>query len=333
MPNRFQQLKGLAQLTCVFLLLLLAPGCRISGTEAEYESYGLYRVLAFDQCPVKADGEKKSHLAWRWGGGTAFLINNRNLVATNRHVVEVCSGQQAPYIFIVSFKEDGKKDDGKLVRADVKKIVSGNSNKVWGEDLALLQPRNALSGDPWPIAAYDLQTGAQVRALGFPRAADESIYARIQNKVQEVAKLQKFKTEEEAQEFKVNTWVEEYKDEMKSHRDEFRPSFTEGVVSRALTIDDVPVVQHQAPVSHGNSGGPLIDRCGNVIGMNTYGVEGSALATSLGGKWIAEQISAAGFDVNQRNGRCFAARFRKPNNSIHNSSGDPFAFGRLFACL
>ena len=317
MLNRSLQLKGLTQLTCVFLLSLLVPGCRpldwlSGGSEADYGRYGLYRVLAFDQCLAKFDGNKKPQREWRWGGGTAFLINNRNLVATNRHVVEVCQNHQAPYIFIVSFKDDskddGKKDDGKLVRVEVKKIVSGNSNKVWQEDLALLQPRNALSGDPWPIATYEPSTGSQVRALGFPGAADLSMETRINNKALEAVKQQPVKNKEEAEELFVNAWIDDYRDEMKNHRDEFRPSFTEGIVSRALTIDDVPVVQHQAPVSHGNSGGPLLDRCGNVIGMNTYGVDGSALATSLAGKWIAEQISAAGFDVNQKNGICLAAR-------------------------
>jgi pSer/pThr/pTyr-binding forkhead associated (FHA) protein len=95
---------------------------------------------------------------------------------------------------------------------------------------------------------------------------------------------------------------------MRTHRDEFRPSFTEGVVSRALKIDDLPVIQHQAPISPGNSGGPLLDRCGYVIGMNTYKAGEGGPAISLGSKWIADQISAAGFDINQENGRCLAAR-------------------------
>jgi S1-C subfamily serine protease len=36
-----------------------------------------------------------------------------------------------------------------------------------------------------------------------------------------------------------------------------------------------PMIQIDAPINHGNSGGPLINRCGDVIGMTTAVVAGS----------------------------------------------------------
>jgi hypothetical protein len=48
-----------------------------------------------------------------------------------------------------------------------------------------------------------------------------------------------------------------------------RNTVTQGIVSAIRTIEDVTVVQTDAAVNLGNSGGPLIDNRGRVIGINT----------------------------------------------------------------
>lgn len=51
-------------------------------------------------------------------------------------------------------------------------------------------------------------------------------------------------------------------------------TMTRGIVSalnRVLPgVSDQPMIQTDAPINPGNSGGPLFDRCGNVIGINTF---------------------------------------------------------------
>jgi S1-C subfamily serine protease len=51
-------------------------------------------------------------------------------------------------------------------------------------------------------------------------------------------------------------------------------TMTRGIVSglnRLLPgISDEPMIQTDAPINPGNSGGPLVDRCGAVIGINTF---------------------------------------------------------------
>lgn len=75
------------------------------------------------------------------------------------------------------------------------------------------------------------------------------------------------------------------------------PSVTSGSISlfsdRGLGGAPVEVIFHTAAINHGNSGGPLVDACGRVIGVNTWG----AAAT------ISEQ---GGIDV--PNGQFIASR-------------------------
>ena len=53
-------------------------------------------------------------------------------------------------------------------------------------------------------------------------------------------------------------------------------AMTDGTVSTEQMVNTARMIAHSAPISQGNSGGPLIDMCGRVIGVNTFIREGSA---------------------------------------------------------
>lgn len=46
--------------------------------------------------------------------------------------------------------------------------------------------------------------------------------------------------------------------------------FTSGEVAGVQTMQGAPVVIHTAAINRGNSGGPLADRCGRIVGVNTF---------------------------------------------------------------
>lgn len=52
-------------------------------------------------------------------------------------------------------------------------------------------------------------------------------------------------------------------------------TFSQGIITSNRTLDGVAYVQHDAAISSGNSGGPLLNSYGEVIGINTWTVRDS----------------------------------------------------------
>lgn len=58
------------------------------------------------------------------------------------------------------------------------------------------------------------------------------------------------------------------------------PVKTRGSVSSGRSSRDFDTILHTAPIGAGNSGGPLLDACGRVVGANSFGTEASSQADS-----------------------------------------------------
>jgi S1-C subfamily serine protease len=85
--------------------------------------------------------------------------------------------------------------------------------------------------------------------------------------------------------------------------------FSEGIISTKLDLTP-QVIAHTAVISQGNSGGPLVDRCGRVLGINTmiqmrdhstHQANLSLVATDL-----AQYLKQNGVDLQASDGRCSA---------------------------
>lgn len=168
-------------------------------------------------------------------GGSGFLIGDQ-IVLTNNHVVTMDNDTKAAAgdAFGVDFNNSATKTEIQVVvTRDVVYTATIRANSA-EMDLAVLD-LSAPIGDRSVLTLADSSevTEAQpVYALGFPGSSQL------------------------AQDFQYYTSND--------------VTVTNGIVSKLTSQNGVSTIQHSAKVTGGNSGGPLVDQNGNVIGMNSF---------------------------------------------------------------
>ncbi len=94
---------------------------------------------------------------------------------------------------------------------------------------------------------------------------------------------------------------------------------------RAPTGDPIPTINHEAVISSGSSGGPLLDECGRVIGVNTWHARGADTLESRGVATRTQQLldflQDAGVSARVTNQRClsFAERIEQDRSRTVNA--------------
>ena len=246
--------KGLMCLLLALLMLALPlSGCGSDGGRIAADSRsGVVRILAL--LPDLTTGEVY------YATGSAFGVGKAgeptDVFVTNTHVVqdvyytESGATVDAPAVSVWILKNDMAwnpvtgLDTSQAIPCTVLYASSGMY-----PDYAVLRAGEAPEGRvALPLLAddADVAVGDSVYALGYPGSSDE--------------------TEEGSYGSSLVADVEDV-------------TVTSGVVSRfseGSSLGNTRLIQHDAQINHGNSGGPLIDESGAVIGINTYGIGGDA---------------------------------------------------------
>lgn len=240
-------------LLALLMLALPLSGCGSDGGRIAADSRsGVVRILAL--LPDLTTGEVY------YATGSAFGVGKAgeptDVFVTNTHVVqdvyytESGATVDAPAVSVWILKNDMAwnpvtgLDTSQAIPCTVLYASSGMY-----PDYAVLRAGEAPEGRvALPLLAddADVAVGDSVYALGYPGSSDE--------------------TEEGSYGSSLVADVEDV-------------TVTSGVVSRfseGSSLGNTRLIQHDAQINHGNSGGPLIDESGAVIGINTYGIGGDA---------------------------------------------------------
>lgn len=111
-----------------------------------------------------------------------------------------------------------------------------------GNDLALIQ----LNEGALPVATFfagAITDGQHVTAIGYPAAVDRAQGLNLNEMIQPLS-----------------------------------PVKTSGTVSTGRSSHGFDTILHTAPMAQGNSGGPLVDDCGRVVGVNSFGSQAESEA-------------------------------------------------------
>lgn len=233
---------------CLAVLLLACQlclaGCAKDGGEIAKENRnGLARVLV--------EGFESYYVGTAFGVGE--VGEDAEYFVTNIHVV-FPEGYEAIHVWLM--KNSGGWDSAygmpeptQLVKCE---IVYFDPSGV--PDIAILKPVETIPGRvalPLLDEKDEVEAGDTVYALGYPSASDA--------------------IESETYGNKLVAGVEDV-------------TMTSGIVSRlteSKALGDIDVIQHDARISGGNSGGPLLDSRGAVVGVNTWHINENDAAVSI----------------------------------------------------
>jgi len=233
--------------------------CRWGGSRTGLLFWLLASILPWSLHALDVDQLKPSVLRviTSMGSGSAFVVSSTDegcFLATNAHVVD---GMGTREVFLLRASTDQTK-----VEAYKAEIIWSNVH----EDLAILKAP-ALKAEPLVLSNYPPKQVEEVYSFGFPGVADD-----------EKAQRELFRII--LQSFVAGLFSQVIDDPKVSATGLAEVSVSKGGVRRLVKGKwearspgpDFLIIEHDVNITSGNSGGPLLNQCAQVVGINTQRV-------------------------------------------------------------
>ncbi|MBP7867416.1 MAG: trypsin-like peptidase domain-containing protein [Acidobacteria bacterium] len=218
----------------------------------------------------EAKGIQKQYPVSTIASGSGFFVNPSGFIATNAHVVEITKE------FTMGNREKALEPLINQYVQSVCRDLSINPASINDAIRREILSMTTVNGEPQNIHLVLMPDKRHlpfaVRSFGAPVGEGKDI-AVIKIDVQNapVLKLGDFEKVQLQDHITVIGFPAAADTDVLDSASILEPSITDGKVSARKTLEDgCPVLQISAPTTHGNSGGPVLNDRGEVIGMLTF---------------------------------------------------------------
>lgn len=254
---------------CLSILVIPVSAADDSKMLAEVKK-GVVQVLS-----IAYSSDKTSGIPVDACSGTGFAVGKEgkdsSVFVTNWHVA-TCGGFDPSRVRVYLLLDNWYLDENLVPQNAVEcEILYSTADNGGIPDYAIIRAKDPVTGfKALPLVLSDeVVSGTPVYALGYPGAITD-----------------------------LNSSIGSGIDDI---------TITSGVVSQHMEMSreqfqTESILVHDAQISHGNSGGPLVDAHGRVVGINTYGYDVMSYSMAVNTKYVVERLDLMGLPYTLKSG-------------------------------